>query len=105
MKHRITILLLFASFFAAESAKAVEDYNIGSPTLTEIWVDPVNGLDRPGRGTTRSLAYKTVHVAWASIPDNKLLTNTGFVIMLVSGSFSPDDVSPILQSVWGTYDY
>ncbi|MEI8135333.1 MAG: right-handed parallel beta-helix repeat-containing protein [bacterium] len=83
--------------------RADDDYDMGSPILKEVWVDPVHGLDIPGRGATRAKAYRTVKSAWASIPANVELTNNGFVIMLAPGKYyDPDNVPSELQSVWGT---
>jgi hypothetical protein len=103
-KHIATIILLFLSFFISRPAHADDDYAIGNPTLKVIWVDPVNGSDRPDRGSTRALALKTVTEAWNLIPQGAILNNEGFQIMLAPGVYSIDNVPSIFQSVWGTSD-
>jgi hypothetical protein len=98
-------LLFLCSFFLSRAAKADDDYVIGNPDLKEIWVDPVHGVDLPGRGSIRTLAYKSLRIAWGSIPENETLTNTGFVIKLVPGNYLPDDVPAEFQSVLGTAEF
>jgi hypothetical protein len=105
-KHAIYSVLFLLTFFCLRQARADDDYKIGSPTLTKIWVDPVHGLDRPPPyGTTRALAYKTVQWALGDIPGNKVLNNTGYVIMLVPGTYGTDNVPSEIQSLWGTANY
>ncbi len=101
-KHTVYIFLLLSSLALSNSARADDDYDIGNPTLKEIWVDPVHGLDLPNRGSTRALALKSVTKAWAQIPQT--LHNTGYIIWLTPGTYSPDDVPTIFQSVYGTAD-
>ncbi len=101
----VYIALSILSVFASRSARADDNYDIGTPTLRDIWVDPAHGTDGPSRGSTRALALKTVRYAWAFLPQNQTLTNTGYRILIAPGSFSPDDVPSQFQSVWGTADF
>lgn len=105
IKHTIHIVLVLISFFICRELRADADYDMGAPTLKELWVDPVNGKDAPGRGSTRLLAVKSVRYAWAFLPNNQELTNIGYVIKLCPGTYSPDDVPSIFQSVWGTAEF
>lgn len=105
LKHTIYTILILTSFFICRNVRADEDYDIGGPTLKELWVDPVNGQDAPGRGNVRSLALKSVRYAWAFLPNNQELTNTGYVIRLAPGTYPADDVPSIFQSVWGTVEF
>lgn len=69
-------------------------YNIGTPTLTDIWVDPVNGSDS-NTGATRSQALQSLAAAWNMIPQGPVLTGTGYEIMMTAGDYPvsllPDD--------------
>ena len=66
--------------------QTVDPYDIGSPTLTDIWVDPVNGDDSRS-GESRSLALRTINAAWQRIPTGAL-TGTGYRMQLVAGTYS-----------------
>ncbi len=101
-KHTVYLFFILSFFALTRSASADDDYDMGNPTLKEIWVDPVHGLDLANRGSTRALALKSVSKAWAQIPQT--LRNTGYIIWLAPGTYSPDDVPTIFQSVYGTAD-
>ena len=64
-------------------------YDIGSPVLTELWVDPVQGDDARS-GLSAADAVQTMHAAWNIIPLN--LTNTGFRINILSGNLPFDEL-------------
>gem|GEM_PF-736543 len=83
-------------------AAASPTYDIGTPTLRDIWVDPVNGNDG-NSGATRSQALKTLYQAWNSIPMSQTLSATGYRLMLVAGTY-PQTVS-YWQSRWGTAQF
>ncbi len=104
-KQALVFALGVLSVFLSRIARAEDDYVIGDPTLKDIWVDPVHGADGPGRGTTRATALKTVRYAWAYVPQNDTLKNTGFRIFLAPGAYPADDVPTQFQSAWGTADY
>ncbi len=67
-----------------------DDYNIGNPTLTDIWVDPVGGSDA-NSGTSRSQPLRTVSAAWAEIPSATALNGTGYRIQLLPGAYPAFD--------------
>jgi hypothetical protein len=83
-------------------------YNIGSPVLNNIWVDPVNGNDT-NSGSTRSLALKTISAAWNHLPG--ITTSTGYKIELVAGNYTYRDqetnniVGLYLDEKHGSYNY
>lgn len=79
-------------------------YPIGTPVVKDIWVDPVRGNDG-GSGASRSQALRTVNRAWARIPSNRVLTGTGYRILLVAGDYLPDTVPVYWESRWGAYKY
>lgn len=64
----------------------VDPYDIGNPTLSDLWVDPVNGDDSRS-GASRALALRTIGAAWQRIPTGAL-TGTGYRIQLVAGIHS-----------------
>lgn len=65
-------------------------YETGTPTVTDIWVDPTNGNDQNG-GSTRDRAKKTIAAAWDAIPQGTL--TQGFRIALTAGTY-PQDTMP-----------
>lgn len=65
----------------ADSAR----FDTGSPTLTPVFVDPVNGDDSRD-GATRERAMKTITAAWRSIPVEPL--TTGYEIQLLPGDYT-----------------
>jgi len=75
-------------------------YLIGTPTLSNIWVDPLHGHDA-SNGATRASAVRTVAEAWLRIPSGAPLTTTGYRICLVAGTHT------IVPGYWenrhGTY--
>jgi hypothetical protein len=86
-----------------------DDYNIGNPTLTDIWVDPSNGNDN-NTGSSRSQALRTVSAAWAKIPSGAALTGTGYRIQLTPGTYPAYDqanpnVPGQLTDRTGTYSF
>ncbi len=87
--------------FTSGSIRAQSDYNIGTVTVKEIWVDPINGKD-VNNGTTRALAYKTLNFAMANVPSLSPFTTTGYKIMLVAGDYPGDDSPPTYSSYEGT---
>lgn len=98
---RMFFLLIFLFFFSFNIYSQLMNpkyYDIGSPVLKDIWVDPVNGNDN-NNGSTRSLALKTLRAAWNLLPSTN--TTTGYKIKLVSGEYAYKD--PITNYVVGLY--
>jgi len=65
-------------------------YDVGTPLLNEIWVDPAAGDDSAG-GATRSAAVRTVAEAWRRVPVGVPLA-TGVRINLVAGTYPESGV-------------
>lgn len=76
-------------------------YDIGTPTLTDVWVDPVNGNDA-NEGSARTQALRTVTAAWNRIPMNQTLTATGFRINLTTGTYPESSLPNYWESRHGT---
>jgi len=57
---------------------------MGSPILTDLWVDPISGNDARS-GSTRSTALRSLSAAWRKIPPGRL-TATGYHIRVTPGT-------------------
>jgi len=93
------------------SADALTYYNVGSPALTELWVDPVNG-DDANSGTSQLQAVRSITGptgAWGRIPDT--ITSTGYRINLLPGTYpcepgpEADNCVNYIADRAGTYAY
>jgi hypothetical protein len=65
-------------------------YDIGSPTLVDIWVDPAGGSDGSS-GNSRSQPLKTLRAAWEKIPSGATLSGNGYRLQLLSGTYPAYD--------------
>lgn len=79
-------------------------YDIGTPTLSPIWVDPKGGNDDQN-GTSRARALRTLNAAWDRIPRGRPLSATGYEINLVAGTYSSDDFPIYWESRYGTHQF
>lgn len=75
--------LLFA-FAGASRAAAGPTFDIGSPSLTDIWVDPVRGNDSAS-GASRTQALRSITAAWHRVPDAP--GTRGTRIQLMAGNY------------------
>jgi len=75
-------------------------YDIGSPVLSNIWVDAVSGNDG-NSGNSSNEALLTITAAWGRIPSSTLLTGRGFRIWLNPGVHS-NGVPSYWQQRYGT---
>ncbi len=76
-------------------------YDIGNPTLTDLWVDPLQGNDT-NSGNSRTNALATLTEAWNRIPQGTPLA-TGYHIHLVTGTYDSAIVPVYWESRYGTY--
>ena len=79
-------------------------YEIGSPTLQDVWVDPVSGNDA-NSGSDRTTALRTLTEAWNRTPQGVTFSSTGYRIQLVAGDYPRDSVPVYFESRWGTQQY
>jgi hypothetical protein len=91
----------------SQSGLAPNPYDIGSPTLAELWVNPVTGSNS-NNGLTSTTPLKTINAAWNKIPAT--LTTTGYRINLQPGVYpcepaEPDNCQNIFGSHTGTYAF
>jgi hypothetical protein len=79
-------------------------YDMGSPILTDIWVDPLNG-NNSRSGASRSLALQTLTEALNRVPVDTPFTATGYRIMLVQGDYPENNLpgSGWIESRQGTH--
>jgi len=79
-------------------------YDIGAPITTDLWVDPISGSDN-NSGATRAHALRSLNAAWERIPQNTMLAETGYRVMLAAGEY-PESVLPnYLESRHGTAQF
>ena len=79
-------------------------YDLGSPVVTEIWVDPVNGNDS-NNGSVRGQALRTLTAAWNRIPVGTPLTGSGRKIMLAAGNYPESSLPNYLERRYGTFNF
>lgn len=73
-------------------------YDIGSPTVRDIWVSPNGNDDNEG---TQSNPLASFDAAWDMIPENRPLT-TGYRIHLSAGTYDQDSLPNYLENRFGT---
>jgi len=89
---------------ARASAQEPRYYDIGSPVVRDIWVDPARG-DDSATGDSRSHALRTISAAWERVPSGATLTGTGYRIMLVAGTYGADSIPPWQEGRHGTRQF
>ncbi len=79
---RLCVLFVLLCSFFSLSAQEFKPYyyDIGSPKLTQLYVDPARGDDN-NSGTTNKAPFKSLDAAWRSIPAQLTLAE-GFQINL-----------------------
>jgi hypothetical protein len=77
-------------------------FDIGTPTLIDIWVDPTRGDDSRD-GASRDRAVRTLSEAWRRVPVATVLT-TGFRINLAAGRYPESTVPLYWENRFGTRD-
>lgn len=88
--------------YQAANAQALDSdfYAIGSPGVTDYYVDPTNGSDS-NDGLSRTNPRQTVTSIWNSIPANSTLSN-GFRINLLPGTYTSDHLPNYWENRVGT---
>jgi hypothetical protein len=79
-------------------------YDMGTPTVTDIWGDAALGNDANG-GTSRSDALRTASVAWDHIPSGVALGTAGYRILLAPGTYREDAMPTWWDDRHGTYEH
>ncbi len=78
-------------------------FDIGTPTLTDLWVDPVHGNDAAS-GASSNLALRTIDEAWNRIPSGVTLSTTGYRIMLTPGDYPAGTIPLWWADRFGTFN-
>ncbi len=84
-------------------AAPADHYSIGTPTLQDIWVDPVAGNDS-NSGATRAQALRSLATAYHRIPNNQAL-RTGYRILLARGTYTTENMPNYWENLLGTADH
>jgi len=92
-------VVLLALLLACPLAGATR-YDIGSPSLQDTYVDPVNGSDA-NSGATRSAALRTLSEAWNRIPQGTQLA-TGHRILMMAGRHDESTLPNYMEARYGT---
>ena len=75
-------------------------YDVGTPSVTELWVDPASGNDARAGGT-RADAVRTLAEAWRRVPAGVTLSQ-GVRINLVAGTYAEASVPNYWENRLGT---
>ncbi len=76
-------------------------YDPGSPAVTDLWVDPLNGNDNAD-GLTPATALQTIDAAWRKIPLGAALAS-GYRIRLQPGEYPAENLPNYWESRYGSY--
>ena len=90
---------------SSDGSPSPSAYDIGSPTLVDFWVDPVNG-DDGNSGSSQAQALRSVAEAWNRVPNGLALT-VGYRIFLMAGEYPEDNLPPSgwMATRLGTYKF
>jgi len=97
-----SLLVLGLMVSTAGVAALVPDYDVGTPVLTELWVNPAGGSDA-NTGASRGQALATITEAWDRIPLTP--SGAGYRINLVAGTYPLASIPLWLEGYTGTRDY
>jgi hypothetical protein len=97
----MTVLGIWVTIAVPQTTRAATPYDIGVPTVMDVWIDPVNGSDS-NSGSTRTQALRSLTEAWNHIPRGVTLT-VGYRLNLVAGDYT--DLPIYWESRYGTYQF
>lgn len=108
MKYPIKMLVIVSLLMASALTTIAQvdlnlPYDIGSPQLTPLYVSP-DGNDS-NSGATTAEALQTITEAWERIPMGTTLTETGYHIRILPGTYSYDVIPNYWESRYGTYQF
>ena len=78
-------------------------YDMGNPTLRDVWIDPTAGNDA-NTGATRDHALRTIAEAWRRIPARVPFT-TGYRFLLTRGTYPENTLPNFWDDRAGTFQY
>jgi hypothetical protein len=100
----LQVLLIAGALLVPALAAAQPRFDIGSPTLQQIWVDPDRGDDRAS-GRSAGEALRTVVEAWNRVPRNSAsspFTAGGYEIRLMPGQYAGSAIPHYLELRYGS---
>ncbi|MBI4836401.1 MAG: right-handed parallel beta-helix repeat-containing protein [Candidatus Abawacabacteria bacterium] len=83
----------------ADASGSATRYDIGNPTVTDIWVRPGGSADANG---SIEKPFPGIAQALAIIPRNQTLT-TGYHIHVLAGSYGAETMPNYPENIFGTY--
>ncbi len=100
---KLLLLVFVCVFLESASAQSLTElrYEVGSPSVVEYFVDPVNGSDS-NSGRSAGEAYRSLTSAWNAIPQGVSLT-TGYSISILPGTVPESAIPNYMESRHGTY--
>ena len=87
------------SIHSIDRLVAFTPYDPGTPTFTDLWVDPIHGNDS-NDGASLDTAFRTLTQAWANVPTEPL--TQGVRINLQPGTYSADIIPNYWETRYGT---
>lgn len=108
MRHIIRLITLFMlsigfSFAPSVSAQpnlTTPPYDIGNPTLIDLYINPTTG-DDANDGLSPETALQSLDTAWQMIPIGEILT-TGYRLNLAEGTYPENLLPNYWESRYGT---
>jgi hypothetical protein len=101
---RLVLLVMVAGLAPLAAFAQTPRFDIGAPSLQQLWVDPARGDDRAsGRSSTEAL--RTIIEAWNRIPRNTAtspLTASGYEILLLPGEYAEAAIPHYLELRFGS---
>ncbi len=109
MQFRSALVVFFCAMLTIELNRAHAQnldsysYDIGSPTVTEYYVDPADGSDQ-NSGTSLETPWRTVTHAWNQIPNSTTLTQ-GYRFNLMNGDYGEEELPNYWELKFGTASF
>jgi hypothetical protein len=103
MKCAAAGLIVLALMKSVSSAQTFDPprYEVGTPALTDLWVDPVAGSDAAS-GLTSNQALRTLAEAWNRVPAGAPLASPGYRILLQPGDYPESALPGYWEQRYGT---
>ncbi len=106
MQHRwigcfLVLMLVFSGRVVAQG-NSKTTYDIGSPTLTTLYVSPSG--DDGHDGSSPEQALRTIDAAWGRIPMGTELTS-GYHILILPGTYTAEQAPNYWEQRYGTADH
>nr|MBA3871569.1 right-handed parallel beta-helix repeat-containing protein [Anaerolineae bacterium] len=97
----LLLVLIFSGRILAQDNNQIA-YNIGTPTLINLYVSTTG--DDNHDGSTPEQALRTIDAAWGKIPRDIELT-TGYHILILPGTYTAEQAPNFWESHYGTAEH